>query len=160
MPIKYRGKQDDSCFEDVANINPNGDLHMIFTNKSPAKKKIVVSRHVLCLSSKVLEAMLGKHAQFRETADPILSRDGTHEVHFEDDNFYAMTVIMSVVHLQHQRVPKQTRFDQLYQIAILCDKYDLTRSMGLWPDSWAQQFVGQVEEYTRKLVKPGSWSAL
>jgi len=139
------GDRGEAHFDTVNIIDPNGDLNMIFSdNQIPSKKKMVVSRHVLCLSSKVFEAMLGDHSHFREATAPIISRDGVREAKFEDDDFDAMTIIMNVLHLQHQNVPKQMVFDQLHKIAILCDKYDLTRSMGLWPDTWAQQHVKQV----------------
>ena len=139
--------RDEVHFDNVTIIDPHGDLNMIFDDsQSHFKQKMVVSRHVLCLSSKVFEAMLGDDSHFREATNPSLSRDGTPQVTFEDDDFQAMTVIMNVLHLQHQNVPKRTTFDQLHNIAIICDKYDLARSMGLWPDTWAQQFIGQEEK--------------
>ena len=153
MVKRKRGDSSQQCdrdevyFDTVTIIDPHGDLNMIFDDRqSPFKQKMVVSRHVLCLGSKVFEAMLGDDSHFREATNPSLSRDGIPQVIFKDDDFQAMTVMMNVLHLQHQNVPKRTTFDQLHNIAIICDKYDLARSMGLWLDTWAQQFIGQEEK--------------
>ena len=141
------GNRGEVHFDTVTIIDPNGDLNMIFgDDQEPLKKKMVVSRHVLCLSSKVFEAMLGYNSHFREATNPARSQDGVREATFQDDDFQAMTTIMNVLHLQHQKVPQRTTFDQLHKIAMICDKYDLTRSMGLWPGVWAEQFVSQVEK--------------
>ena len=137
---------DNSHFDTTSIIDRNGDLNLIFINDDGAKKKMVVSRHVLCIGSKVFDAMLGPDSHFREATNPSLSTDGVRQINCEDDDFDAMTIITNVLHLQHQRVPKSTTFELLYKIAIVCDKYDLVRSMGLWPGYWAEQFTTQIEK--------------
>ena len=128
-------------------IDPDGDLNLIFRDgDGHSRKKMLVSRHTLCLSSKVFKAMLGVNSQFREATNPTISPDGIQEINLEGDDFQAMTVVMSVIHLQHRNTPKFTTFEQLHEIALICDKYDLTESLGLWPGFWAAQFHTQIEK--------------
>ncbi len=127
-------------------IVPNGDLYMVFDVNSSESKKLLVSRYILCLSSKVFDAMIGDNSHFREGNNPTLSHDGIREVAFGDDDFPAMVTIMNILHLQHDRVPPRISFTQLRETAMLCDKYDLIRSIGLWPATWAQHYVDRIEK--------------
>jgi len=127
-------------------IVPSGDLYMVFNINDAESKRLLVSRYILCLSSKVFDAMIGDSSHFREATTPTLSRDGFSEVNIDDDDFPAMSTIMNILHLRHDRVPCRISFTQLRETAMICDKYDLTRSLGLWPATWAQHYVDRIEK--------------
>lgn len=122
-------------------IVSNGDLYVV-CNES---KKMLVSRYILCLASKVFQAMLGDNSHFREATNPTLSCDGIREVVFDDD-FATMLTIMRILHLQHDDVPSHISFTQLTETALICDKYDLVRSIGPWPKVWAQYYLDRIEK--------------
>ena len=103
--------------------------------------KLKVSRKVLSISSPVFHAMLGAECRFKESTDKEFERDGTRTVSFEDDDFQTMAMIARIMHLQSDKVPDKLTFQQLYQVAILCDKYDLKRCLGYWPKSWSTPYL-------------------
>ena len=117
-------------------IDPEGDLYMKLDGGS-----LKVSRKALSLSSPVFLAMLGANSKFRETTDKTLDHDGVQLVSFEDDNFETMTVIARIIHLQSDNVPATMTFKQLYQVAVICDKYDLKRCLGPWTNIWATPYL-------------------
>lgn len=48
-----------------------------------------------------------------------------------------MSIVARIIHLQSDKVPESLDFDQLIQIAILCDQYHLRRCLGPWIKAWA-----------------------
>ena len=117
-------------------IDDDGDLYMDLPGG-----KLKVSRKVLTLTSPVFRAMLGAGSKFAETARKVFAPDGIHIVSFGDDDFETMKIITRITHLQTDQVPESLSFDQLYQIAVLCDKYDLKRCLGQWPNTWAAPYL-------------------
>ena len=117
-------------------IDREGDLYMILDHG-----RLLVSRKALCLGSPVLLAMLGDDSQFSECKARMTGSDGIQTITFQDDDFSAMQVVVKIVHLQNDRVPQNVSFQQLHQIAILCDKYDLKRCLGYWPEKWAAPWL-------------------
>ena len=107
-------------------IDHEGDLYMDLLDG-----KLKVSRKALSLSSPVSLAMFGAGSRFAETTHKSFASDGVQVVPFDDDDFEAMTVIARIIHLQHDQVEKSLSFSQIFQVAILCDKYDLKRCLGL-----------------------------
>jgi len=90
------------------------------------------------MPSPVFRAMLGTNSHFKE-AKELASRDHSMapvEVNIEDDDPDAFAVILRILQHQHDSVPKEIKADKLYQIAILCDKYDLRHSLSFWLDRW------------------------
>lgn len=117
-------------------IDTDGDLTMSLKGGN-----LKVSRKVLSLSSPVFRAMLGAESQFKESTNKEFERDGTQAVSFEDDDFQTMAMIARIMHLQSSQVPKKLTFKQLYQVAILCDKYDFKECLGPWPKIWAKPYL-------------------
>lgn len=120
----------------VTATDPEGDLKMVLD-----KGTLLVSRKVLTLSSNVFRAMLGKGSKFMEAGDSNRNQDGVQIIQFPEDQYETMTVVANVIHLQFDKVPKEVSFQQLYQIAILCDKYDLKRCLNHYPDMWSKPYI-------------------
>ena len=117
-------------------IDTDGDLTMSLKGGN-----LKVSRKVLSISSPVFRAMLGGESQFKESTDKEFERDGTQALCFKDDDFQTMAMIARIMHLQSSQVPKKLTFKQLYQVAILCDKYDFKECLGPWPEIWARPYL-------------------
>ncbi len=117
-------------------IDADGDLYMKLDFGS-----LKVSRKALTLSSPVFLAMLGANSKFKEATDPTLDLDGVQTVSFEEDDFETMKIIARIMHLQSNDVPTRIAFKQLYQVAVLCDKYDLKRCLGPWTKIWATPYL-------------------
>ena len=117
-------------------VDIDGDLTMRLKGG-----KLKVSRKVLSISSPVFRAMLGAGSPFKESTDKEFERDGTQAVNLEEDDFQTMAMIARIMHLQSDQVPEKLSFKQFYQVAILCDKYDLRRCLGYWPKMWATPYL-------------------
>lgn len=117
-------------------IDGDGDLNMILDGGS-----IIVSRKALSLSSPVFLAMLGKDSKFQETKNRNYDENDVQIISFPDDNLLAMVTVARIIHLQSDQVPGEVSFQQLYQIAVLCDKYDLKRCLGPWIDIWSKPYL-------------------
>lgn len=117
-------------------IDPDGELYMKLDGGS-----LKVSRKALSLSSPVFLAMLGVNSKFKEATDKTLNCDGAQIISFEEDNFESMTTVTRIMHLQSDQVPMKITFKQLYQVAVLCDKYDLRRCLGPWMDIWTGPYL-------------------
>ena len=85
--------------------------------------------------------MFGASSKFKETTAKTLDHEGVQIVTFDDDNFEIMAIIAKIMHLQSDIVPTTLTFKQLYQVAVLCDKYDLKRCLGPWTSIWATPYL-------------------
>ncbi|MCJ1454225.1 hypothetical protein MMC28_004577 [Mycoblastus sanguinarius] len=128
---------EESCSGSVTiDIDPDGDLYMELKAGS-----LKVSQKVLSISSKVFHAMLGNGSRFKESVEKTLAPDGIQIVAFPDDDFETMVIIARIMHLQSNKVPTEMTFRLLYQVAVLCDKYDLLNCLGPWPKMWATPYL-------------------
>lgn len=119
-------------------FDPHGDVILVIPSVS-GLARLNINSHVLCLASPVFRAMLGVDSRFRER-EALLSRGGKNlpplEISLEDDDPNALAVVLRVLHLQTSWAPKSLQPERLYQIAILCDKYDLQDSLNYWLVQW------------------------
>ncbi len=105
-------------------IDPEGDLVLVVE-----EQELLVSRNVLCLSSVVFRAMLGKGSDFLELKDQVMSTDDHQLIHLKDDNYKAVKIVACAIHMQYDMVPMEVSFEELGTIATLCDKYDLRKGL-------------------------------
>ena len=75
------------------------------------------------------------------------------EVPLGDNDPEALAVILRIVHHQHDWAPTSLDEDRLYQVAILCDKYDIRRALETWLDIWLIPYPDGQEA----LVQAGKW---
>lgn len=120
----------------VTIIDHDGDLQLALNGGT-----LKVSRKVFCLSSPVFLAMLGEKGHFEESSGQNLDHEGLPTVSFADDDLEAMTFVALIIHLRSDKVPSEIGVEQAYQIARLCDKYDLKKCLGLWPQEWMNSLL-------------------
>jgi hypothetical protein len=106
-----------------------------------------VSSHQLCLGSSVFRAMLGPESSFSEASElrhhqspssttvdlkASLFRITAHEEHDPT----ALATVLYVLHGRVQYIPESVSFENLLDIAIICDYYDCAASMRPWHEFW------------------------
>ncbi|KAI5840790.1 hypothetical protein DFP73DRAFT_557864 [Morchella snyderi] len=123
------------------------------TTAKPTPLRFRVSSSVLCAASPVFNAMLGPNSSFAEAvslrtaarapaSSPLESSAPLvqHVQPLYDDNGTALAVILYAIHLQTHKVPREVTFQQLKQLAVVCDKYDCVGAVRLWAEVWMEPF--------------------
>ena len=122
-----------------ASHGPDGDLRMgLPLNRTFKSPGLLVNKHTPRLGSPVFGTMLAVNSAF---LDNTMDEDGVQVLHFPDSHFDLMEITMKVFHLRGHEIPQAVSFEILYQLAVLCDKYDLGRGLGPWGERWSQQYI-------------------
>jgi len=119
-----------------------GDV-LLTLSSSSGIARFRVNSIILCIASPVFRAMLGANSQFKERA-ALSARTSTSEpleLSLPDDDPQALVVILRVIHLQYDWVPPSLDENQLYKVAITCDKYDMRQSLEVWLAKWVSPLV-------------------
>jgi len=136
-----QGRMRASASWKVSNVqfDPDGDVILVIPSQAQERTaRFQVSSHSLCLASSVFRTILGANAcfekgnalRYRATSSPPI------DITLEDDEPKALALLLRIVHHQYDWVPRTLDDDQLYQVAILCDKYDMQQVLGLYLDQW------------------------
>ena len=128
-------------------LDPHGDVILIVPSAT-GLARFHINSSVLCLGSPVFRAMFGVDSRFRER-EALVKREGNNlpplEISLEDDDPNALAVVLRVLHLQNNWAPKSLQPEKLYQIAVLCDKYDVQDSLDYWLVKWIpEKFEGTI----------------
>jgi len=95
---------------------PGGDLYLLVGQSTNTIKRFLVSSHVLQIASPVWGAMLNRNNDWAEKKEK--------EIEFPGDNALAVQVILRLAHLYVPPASLATANVTLYDIAVICDKYD------------------------------------
>lgn len=163
-------------------IVAHGDI-MIQISSSGRLATIKAASQVLCATSSVFRAMLAPSSPFKEARE---LREGTgspepYHLSLMDDNPDALGVILLALHCQNDRVPTVLAFQNIVDLAIVCDKYDCAAGVSQWVDTWVHPWkehilqkgyekwlfvawtfkIGHVfEELSKKFILEGTYSFL
>ena len=130
----------------VTVLDPEGDVILVVPSEEGIAR-FQINSHILCVASPVFRAMLGKHSRFKEASalaaarlrsdsDTTSSPARPYEVNLADDNPKALAVVLRILHMKTALVPKSATECQLYEVAIICDKYDLAAAVTFWAEQW------------------------
>lgn len=124
-------------------IAPYGDIILEIPTKAGIAQ-LKVSSQVLCTASPVFRAMLSPTSSFREAYEFRTMTAGTepYRLVLTDDNPEALAVILLALHCQNKLVPVAISFQNLLDLAIICDKYDCAAAVSLWVDIWTKDWRG------------------
>lgn len=112
-------------------IYDKGDLHLLIGRRvSGPVFRIQVSRDVLQLASPAWAAMLDPKVAWAE------SNKG--EIELPDDDANAMLVVLRLAHLKFPPAGFTLTNRLLYNLAVLCDKYDLVSLVQPFVETWAR----------------------
>lgn len=111
----------------ISGVNGDVNLEVSCTN---GKVQLLVSSKVLTLASPVFAAML--NSKFKAG----LSNDNggleKTPIYLPDEDMDAFTVVCNIIHYRVDEVPEDLPLSCLKNVAIICDKYDMTRSLMGW----------------------------
>ena len=122
-------------------IDPYGDVKLFLDDGT-----LRVSRTALRRNSSVFRAMLDNNSKFWEASDDAIDRDQLRNIPLREDNFDSMKIVMRIIHQQNDKVPTEVTFDQLDDIAVVCDKYDLRECLMPWSLLWSQPYFENMEQ--------------
>ncbi|CUS08049.1 unnamed protein product [Tuber aestivum] len=128
--------QYESKFVAEVTVAPEGDLVLEVPSKN-GLARLKVSSQVMCLVSPVFRAMLGPSSMFKEACELRASTSG-YTLQLEGDDPEAFVAILHVLHCQTDKVPSAVSFEDLFHMAIVCDKYDCALAVAAWVDIWAE----------------------
>lgn len=118
-------------------IDPEGDMFLhLSSNPLDPVQVVRVSSKVLSLASPVFKAMLGPNSNIQEAQ---WLRDGNNKspaIHLQGDNLKALLVVLQVAHLSVPMLPEKMKIDEFYELAIVCDKYDMAKVLVPWAKLW------------------------
>jgi hypothetical protein len=132
-------------------IDPDGDLHLrVGTERCTLFAQVECATVFICDSRTVSRASVvwkkmlnGTWKESRGSNNPA---PGGWIVELPEDNPAVMAIILNII---HSRFELLTPFDvqiplpQLYELAVLTDKYDLTRVIRPWANSWLRPLNDQ-----------------
>ena len=126
------------------NFSRDGDRRILAGSKD-ASEIFIVSSHVMALTGKEWATMFGPDSSFF-TTESSNRPSGIIQIPMPDDDPAALRVLLSVAHLKHSMIPKTLSFEELVQIAILSDKYDLAELISPWIGGWVKHVQENYKE--------------
>jgi hypothetical protein len=69
---------------------------------------------------------------------------------FQDDDSSALLVLLKIAHLQFTNIPAKRSYEELLNLAILCDKYDCVRLVKPWVSKWCHALEQRIENWDGK----------
>ncbi|KAK4199190.1 hypothetical protein QBC40DRAFT_85409 [Triangularia verruculosa] len=115
-------------------LDHDGDLFLVVGGQFRKKTTFQVDASALRRASPVWKAML--FGPWKESKP----QDGSKWiVKLPEDDVDALTVILGIIHNNYDSVPSDmTNVLLLWNILVVCDKYDMTRVLKPWIPSWAK----------------------
>lgn len=114
----------------TVSLDPWGDLKIIATDRDQQPKTFVASSSVMRLASSVWRVMFDPQGRFRE------AQGSQEEIPLPDDDADALLIVLRIAHLAWREVPESISFDNLADLAVLCDKYDVIHLVRPWLARW------------------------
>ena len=106
------------------------------------RKTFHVANAAMCLASPVWDKMLAPGGSFKE------GKNGHHDtaVNFHDDDPGALHILLNIAHLRFKDIPAELTFEELLQISMLSDKYDMVQLLGPWVSDWVRALKSRAFE--------------
>ena len=119
-------------------LDPSGDLTLITEfedseTETTFTRTYVASSQVLCLASPVWKVMFDPQGPWARQSS------NTEGFKMYDDDPKALLILLDIAHLNFNRIPRTLTLEQLFQIAILCDKYDTVKLIQPWIKNWSHE---------------------
>ena len=121
-----------------------GDLELVLAYPNGGQCIALVSSHAMSMACLPWKKFV--HPPFptiSNDSNDVPKTDGTpnlKQLSFEEDDADALVIILNIAHFQHDRVPDELAFQELVNLAALCDKYDCLRLMRPWMSPWLTQW--------------------
>ena len=99
-------------------------------------KHLRMSSKALSLASTVFARMF--RSQFKEGVNQRQAYSSS-PICFPEDNGDALEITCYAVHHRTEKIPETLTIDTLANIGVLCDKYDLSRTLKPWSSMWMRE---------------------
>ena len=119
-------------------FDPDGDLRLEVGAKINPEEQLecIVCSKTLSRATSVFKNMLyGPFRESRASSSAALSTQNW-VVELPEDNPQAMKILLSSMHSQYEHVPTALSLTELYQVLLVCDKYDTIRMIRPWAQLW------------------------
>lgn len=125
-----------------------GDMVLAVSDTQSATKRFQVSHKVLCLASPVFEKLFtsgfleGLRLRNNLSSRSVQEGNDAHEleqIDIKEDNIIAMEQILLALHFRNTDVAVSMEPEDLANLAIHCDKYDLCRALKPWISVWCDE---------------------
>ncbi|KAL2037383.1 hypothetical protein N7G274_009868 [Stereocaulon virgatum] len=116
---------------------PVGDLNLKLGSVEDTKY-IRISSKILCLSSTVFTAM-SRFSEGRALAT--LSAGSTTTISPPDDDAEAILWLCDALHF-NKSITEEMSFELLKKLAVVCDKYDMSKTLSPWIQAWMEKGKG------------------
>lgn len=120
----------------LVTFDDHGDLRLV-VGEGGAKRTFVVCSRSLARASKVFKTML--YGGFAESNPQ--QPDWT--VELPEDDPQALSTILHIVHGPFNAIPTAITRDELYQVSIFTDKYDMTCVLQPWAKKWVEPYLNK-----------------
>lgn len=124
-----------SVSEKVLQIDPRGDLILHVTSETSDRFLKVCSK-VLCLTSPVFRTMLESPAFQEGIGLRSATAESPFEIKLHDDHYESLLIVINMMHLRVRQIPSTLPLEAFYQLAIVCDKYDVAEIFLPWIQIW------------------------
>jgi len=128
---------EDEINGELVSIFEDGDL-ILDASTGLHSRRFKVSSHVLCAASSVFRAMFGPGGKFKESRELRTAEPSTelYVLPIEDDDLDVLQFVLMILHHRNSGVPLEIDFDELVQVAVLSDKYDLAVALRFTASAW------------------------
>ncbi|KAK0119407.1 hypothetical protein ONS95_010859 [Cadophora gregata] len=116
---------------------PTGDTKILVTYQGSKIQGLVASQS-LCQASPVWKNFIYPPwgTQDAGVEDGIAA--GPKSIDCSEDDGEALLVLMNIVHLEFQKIPKSLALGILHQVAMLCEQYQCVRIVAPWVQGWVK----------------------
>ncbi|CAJ2504631.1 Uu.00g120250.m01.CDS01 [Anthostomella pinea] len=121
------------------NAEEHGGAHQKPKHEHAVVVVFVVCSKTLSRASRVWKSLL--YAGFTESKQPCGNNGAAWTVDLPEDNPEALKTLLNIIHSRFEQLPKITdliSLEDLYQLTILTDKYDLTIVLRPWASTWLE----------------------
>jgi hypothetical protein len=124
-------------------LHDEGDA-VLLIGREESPQAVRASKTAMSLASPVWKAMFERRQWSESTAT---------EIPFPDDDADAMLIVLRIAHLRFKEIPSKDglSLEDLYQVAIICDKYDTVGVVRPFMDlhCWTENLIPDTESRTK-----------
>ncbi|KAK6530425.1 hypothetical protein TWF694_003777 [Orbilia ellipsospora] len=103
-------------------------------------------------ASPVWARLLASDNGFAQLPTNIYSNRAIPILSLPNDDATAMLTLLNIIHYQHRSIPRSLTYEELLQVAIVCDKYDCENLAYPWAETWMN---GLLDDPKYDYISPG-----
>ena len=134
---------------------PDGDVTLELRGDYRPFQFLVASQ-ILCVASPYFRDMPGPVSTFKRACDlrrVFGSESGPWTIVTWGGDPRALAVLLYALHFRSEKVPRTVSFNELWELAALCDKYGCASAMEPWITMWTRELPQHKGHFSECLVK-------